>query len=133
MRRAVARDRPEVGEVARLEVTVGREMLVDILGRRIHPVYATAWMVKHMEDAGRLLIEPHLRPGEDATGYAISITHERPAVAGDRLQVVARATRVNDQECEADVEVHGPDGRVGAGTLVQRYLDAGRLDGRRPM
>jgi fluoroacetyl-CoA thioesterase len=128
---AVARDRPSVGEEARLEVTVDEEMLVDILGRRIHPVYATAWMVKHMEDAGRMLIEPHLRPGEDATGYSISATHERPARVDDRLVVVARATRVDDRECEAEVEVLGSDGRVGHGTLVQRYIEAGRLSERR--
>jgi fluoroacetyl-CoA thioesterase len=127
----VGRDRPQIGEEARLEVTVGQEMLVDILGRRIHPVYATAWMVKHVEDAGRLLVEPHLRSGEDATGYSIRLTHERPAALGDRLEVVARVTRVDDRECEAAVEVLGPAGRVGAGTLVQRYIEAGRLTGRR--
>jgi fluoroacetyl-CoA thioesterase len=129
---AVARDRPEVGEEARLEVTVDREMLVDVLGRRIHPVYATAWMVKHMEEAGRLVVEPHLRPGEDATGYAISVTHQRPATVGDRLEVVATVTRIDDRECETEVEVRGPAGRVGTGTLVQRYIEAGWFDGRRP-
>jgi fluoroacetyl-CoA thioesterase len=131
MRRAVARERPEVGEEARLEVTVRPEMLVDILGRRIHPVYATAWMVKHMEEAGRLLVEPYLGPDEDATGYSIGVTHERPAAEGDHLEVVARATRVDERECEAAVEVLGSRGRVGWGTLVQRYIEAGRLDGRR--
>jgi fluoroacetyl-CoA thioesterase len=108
-------------------VTVTDEMLVEILGRRIHPVYATAWMVKHMEEAGRMLVEPHLRDGEDATGYAISVVHERPARTGDHLAVVARAVRVDDRECEAEVEVHGPGGLVGRGTLVQRYIERGRL------
>jgi fluoroacetyl-CoA thioesterase len=129
---AVARQKPAVGDEARIEVTVTEDMLVDVLGRRIHPVYATAWMVKHVEEAGRLLVEPHLGPGEDATGYAISLVHERSAVVGDRLEVVARATRIDDRECEAEVEVRGEDGRIGAGTLVQRYVRAGRLGGRRP-
>jgi fluoroacetyl-CoA thioesterase len=129
---AVARQKPAVGDEARIEVTVTEDMLVDVLGRRIHPVYATAWMVKHVEEAGRLLVEPHLGPGEDATGYAISLVHERPALVGDRLEVAARATRVDDRECEAEVEVRGENGRIGAGTLVQRYIRAGRLGGRRP-
>jgi predicted thioesterase len=123
----VTRERPSLGEEATLQVTVTDAMLVEILGRRIHPVYATAWMVKHMEEAGRLLIEPHLRDGEDATGYAISVVHERPAHVGDALRVVARATRVDDRECEAEVEVRGPAGLVGRGTLVQRYIQRGRL------
>jgi fluoroacetyl-CoA thioesterase len=129
---AVARQEPAVGDEARIEVTVTEDMLVEVLGRRIHPVYATAWMVKHVEEAGRLLVEPHLGPGEDATGYAISLVHERPALVGDRLEVVARARRVDDRECEAEVEVRGEDGRIGAGTLVQRYVRVGRLGGRRP-
>ena len=123
----MTRERPSLGEEATLQVTVTDAMLVEILGRRIHPVYATAWMVKHMEEAGRLLIEPHLRDGEDATGYAISVVHERPAHVGDALRVVARATRVDDRECEAEVEVRGPAGLVGRGTLVQRYIQRGRL------
>ncbi len=104
------------------------QMLVDLGGRRVHPVYATAWMVRHMEEAGRTLIEPHLRTGEDATGYSISVVHERPARAGETLRITARATRVDDRECETDVEVAGPRGVVGRGSLVQRYIPAGKFD-----
>jgi fluoroacetyl-CoA thioesterase len=123
----VARDRPVVGEEATVDVVVTDEMLVELDGRRIHPVYATAWLVRHAEEAGRRLIEPHLAPGEDATGYAVSVVHERPARVGDRLRIVARATRVDERECAADVEVQGPSGRIGGGTLIQRYIAAGRL------
>ncbi|HEX2031829.1 MAG TPA: hotdog domain-containing protein [Actinomycetota bacterium] len=123
----MARERPAIGEEATVEVTVTDEMLVDLGGRRIHPVYATAWMVRHAEEAARALIEPHLRPGEDATGYAVSVVHERPARTGEQLRVVARATRVDDRECEAVVEVQGSNGRVGAGSVIQRYIERGRL------
>lgn len=112
-----------------MEVTVTEEMLVDLGGRPIHPLYATAWMVRHMEEAGRMLVEPHFRAGEDATGYAISVIHERPARVGDRLTARARAVRVDARECEAEVEVVGPRGRVGRGTLTQRYIEAGLFDG----
>jgi fluoroacetyl-CoA thioesterase len=124
----VGRDKPAVGDAASFEITVTEEMLVDLGGRRIHPLYATAWMVRHMEEAGRMLIEPHLRPGEDATGYAISVTHEAPARLGDPLTVTATATRVDERETETEVEVTGPDGVVGRGMLVQRYIPAGLFD-----
>ena len=107
---------------------ITEEMLVDLGGRRIHPVYATAWMVRHMEEAGRLLVERHLDDGEDATGYSISVVHERPARPGERLEVRARVTRTDERECEAELEAIGPRGRVGRGTLVQRYIAAGGLD-----
>jgi predicted thioesterase len=121
----VTRERPALGDTATLEVTVTDEMLVDLGGRRVHPLYATAWMVRHVEEAGRRLIEPHLQAGEDATGYAISLVHERPARTGDRLRVVVRSTRVDARECEVEFEVEGPGGRVGRGTFVQRYVKAG--------
>ncbi len=119
--------RPAPGEEAEIEVTVTEEMLVDLGGRRIHPVYATAWMVRHMEEAGRALVERHLGPGEDATGYSISVAHESPARPGDTLTVKAIAMRSDDRACEAAVEVRGPGGVVGRGTLVQRYIRTGQL------
>ena len=73
------RDKPAVGDEASFEVAVTEEMLVDIGGRRIHPLYSTASMVRHMEEAARMLIEPHFREGEDATGHGVSVVHERPA------------------------------------------------------
>lgn len=126
----MGREKPAVGDTASIEVTVTDEMLVDLGGRRIHPLYATAWMVRHMEEAGRMLIEPHLRPGEDATGYSISVTHEAPARVGDRLTVTATVTRVDERETEARLEVTGPAGRIGHGTLLQRYIPADLFDER---
>lgn len=103
------------------------DMTARLFGREIHPVYATAWMVRHVEEAGRLLVEPWLAPDEDATGYSISLTHERPAMVGDRLRITATVTAVDDERCETTVTVHGPKGLVGRGTFVQRYVRRGRL------
>ena len=119
--------RPAPGEETRIEVTVTEEMLVDLGGRRIHPVYATAWMVRHMEQAGREVVERHLGHGEDATGYSISVVHEGPARVGDRLEVVAVVTGADERGCETAVHVRGPRGLVGRGTLVQRYIREGQL------
>jgi predicted thioesterase len=129
--------RPSPGEEAEIQVTVTDEMLVDLGGRRIHPVYATAWMVRHMEEAGRELVERHLEPGEDATGYSISLVHEAPARTGDTLRITATATSVDQRACETVVEVRGPRGIIGRGTLIQRYIREGQLteggsDGIRP-
>ena len=120
----MGREKPALGDTASIEVTVTEEMLVDLGGRRVHPLYATAWMVRHMEEAGRMLVEPHLGPGEDATGYSISATHEAPARVGDRLTITATVTRVDERDTEAELEVTGPDGRIGHGGLVQRYIPA---------
>ena len=122
--------RPEPGDEASHEVTVSPEMTARLFGREVHPVYATAWMVRHVEEAGRLLVEPHLGPDEDATGYRIDLTHERPARVGERVRVTARVEQVDDRECVASFEVRSPGGAVlGRGTFVQRYISRGRLAG----
>lgn len=121
------RDRPRTGDQVLHEVSVGPEMTARLFDREIHAVYGTAWMVRHVEEAGRLLVEPHLGPNEEATGYEIHVRHERPAAIGDRLRITARVIDVDEQRCVAEFEVRGPAGVVGRGTFVQRYVPRGGL------
>jgi predicted thioesterase len=102
-------------------------MTARLFGREVHPVYATAWMVRHVEEAGRLLVERYLGPEEDATGYRIELTHDGPAFVGDRLSITARALEVTDRDTTCEFEVIGPGGLVGHGAFVQRYVPRGRL------
>ena len=123
------RDRPAVGDEIIHQVTVTADMTARLFDREVHPVYATAWMVRHVEEAGRLLVEPHLGPNEDATGYRIELTHERPAQVGDRVTIRVRVTDVDERACSAAFEVLGPTGVVGRGTFVQRYVRRGAFEG----
>jgi predicted thioesterase len=121
------RQRPRIGEQATHSLTVTADMTARLFGREVHPVYATAWMVRHVEEAGRLLVERYLGPEEDATGYRIELTHDGPAFVGDRLSITARATDVTDGETTCEFEVVGSAGLVGHGVVVQRYVPRGRL------
>ena len=124
------RGRPSVGERVEHRVEVTPEMTARLFGREVHRLYATAWMVRHAEEAGRLLVERHLTPEEDATGYSISITHERPAPVGTHLIVTATVIGLDDRQCTTDIEVKAPFGVVGRGTFVQRYVPRGSLEQR---
>ena len=121
------RERPRLGERTVHAVTVTPEMTARLFNREVHPAYATAWMVRHVEEAGRLLVEPHLRPGEDATGYRIALTHERPAFVGERLTITATATEITEARCVCSFQGTGPNGRIGSGEFEQRYIARGRL------
>jgi predicted thioesterase len=114
--------RPSPGEEVVHEVGVTPEMTARLFDREVHPVYATAWLVRHAEEAGRLIVERHLGPGEDATGYHIEVTHEAPARVGDRLAVRAWVTEAGRRSCTVAFEVTGANGLVGRGTFVQRYV-----------
>lgn len=107
-------------------------MTARLFDREVHAVYATAWMVRHAEEAGRLLVEPHLAAEEDATGYSISLTHERPAPVGTLLEIMATVMAINERQCTAEIEIRAPFGVVGRGTFVQRYVPSGWLEGDHP-
>jgi predicted thioesterase len=119
--------RPEAGEQAVHEVEVTPDMVAVLFDRVMNDRYGTTWMVRHMEEAGRLLVDRHLPEDEDAVGYRIEATHRRPARPGDHLTITARCTFADQDQCVADVEVRGPQGVVGDGTFVQRYIDRGEL------
>ena len=122
------RNRPGVGDRAVHEVTVTDQMTARLFDREVHPVYGTAWMVRHVEEAGRLLVEPLLGPDEEATGYEIHLVHERPAAVGDHLTITARVSQVDERTCRIEAEVLGPAGLVGRGWFVQRYVARGHLN-----
>lgn len=126
------RNRPAVGDSVTHRVMVSPEMTARLFDREVHPVYATAWMVRHAEEAGRLLVEPHLGPDEDATGFRIEVTHDRPARVGDEVTLTATVTEVDERSCTATFEARTPTALVGHGVFVQRYVRRGLLgaDGR---
>ena len=117
--------RPPVGESSEVEVTVTREMTARLFDREVHPVYGTAWMVRHVEESGRLVLERYLDADEDATGYRIELTHERPGRVGDHLTVRARVVAAGPRECVTEHEVAGPTGLIGRARFVQRYMRRG--------
>ena len=114
------------GETAVLDVVVTEAMTVhfDELGP-VHPVYATYSMAKHFEEAGRTLLLPHLEPGEEGIGTAVSVEHLAPAWVGDRVRVTARCTEVHEGRLTCALTAVDASGRLlGRGTTGQAVLPA---------
>lgn len=113
-------------------VVVTEEMTVDFseLGR-VHPVYATYWMAKHMEEAGRKIILPFLEDGDEGIGSAVSVQHLGPALVGMRVEIVARHVRTEGPrifvECNALSELGD---LIGTGSTEQFVLAAPDLEAR---
>ena len=120
------------GYEARLGVVVSDEMTVEFgeLGA-LHPVYATYWMAKHMEEAGRKIILPFLEPHEDGVGSALTLRHHAPVHPGARLEVVARHERTDGNRIHVRCEVRDESGAlVGQGSTEQVVLPRDALDHR---
>ncbi len=118
------------GFEGRVSIVVTKEMTVDFeeLGR-VHPVYATYWLAKHMEEAGRKIIIPFLEDGEEGIGSAVAVRHRAPAFPGTRIEVVAEHERTEGNRVHVRCRARTSGGRlVGDGETEQTILPAGRIE-----
>ena len=120
------------GYEAHLSVVVTEAMTVDFeeLGR-VHPVYATYWLCKHMEEAGRKIILPFLDDGEEGIGSAVSARHLAPAVAGERITILARHVATTGNRVHVSCGVtNGAGELIGQGETEQAILPRERIAAR---
>ena len=118
------------GYEASFETVVTPEMTVDFeeLGR-VHPVYATYWMTKHMELASRKIILPFLEEGEDGIGYEVHVRHLASALPGMRVRITARHRRTEGNRVYATCEAENELGdRIGEGETVQVILPRSKIE-----
>ncbi|MER3537160.1 MAG: thioesterase [Thermus sp.] len=119
-----------LGYEAVFETVVTPEMTVNFeeLGP-VHPVYATYWMVKHMELAGRKIILPFLEEGEDGIGSYVEARHLASALVGMRVRVVAVHEKTEGNRVYARCLAYNELGDlIGEGRTEQVILPKGRLE-----
>lgn len=116
------------GHEGRVAIVVTPEMTVDFeeLGR-VHPVYATYWLAKHMEEAGRKIILPFLEDGEEGIGSAVAVRHLAPAPPGTRVEVVATHDRTEGNRVHARCVARAGGTVIGTGETEQTILPRERL------
>lgn len=113
-----------------LTVTVTNGMTVDFgeLGA-VHPVYATYWMAKHFEEAGRKIILPFLEDGEGGIGSQVEVMHTGPALPGMTLTITATLERQEGRRVTASTRAVTELGdEIGHGTTTQAVLPQARID-----
>ncbi|BDP40587.1 thioesterase [Deinococcus aetherius] len=113
-----------------LTVRVTGEMTVQFeqLGP-VHPVYATYWMARHFEEAGRLVILPFLEDGEGGLGTAVEVRHTASALPGMTVTVTATCERVEGRRIFCRLRAVSDLGdEIGHGTTTQVVLPQERID-----
>ncbi len=122
------------GYRATLELTVTDAMTVDFeqpdpeLGK-LHPVYATYWLTKHMELVSRKVILPFLEPGEAGIGFEVSVKHTASALPGMKVRLEATFLEQENNRIYARVRAHNELGDlVGEGTTTQVILLQAKLE-----
>lgn len=123
------------GFTATHEIVVTDAMTVDFEDRRdpamgrLHPVYATYWLAKHMELVSRKLILPFLEEGDAGIGQSVSVTHLTSALPGMRVSLTARCERHDGNRVQATCQAVSELGDVvGEGATVQAIVSAEKLE-----
>lgn len=113
-----------------LTVLVTDEMTVQFqeLGA-VHPVYATYWLARHFEEAGRKIILPFLEDGEGGIGTQVNVTHTASALPGMTVTVTATFTRMEGRRMVCELRAVSELGdEIGHGTTTQMVLPQARID-----
>ena len=122
------------GTTATHTLTVTEAMTVDFeqstpeLGK-LHNVYATYWLTKHIELVSRKIILPFLEPHEEGIGFEVSVKHLASALPGMKVTLNATFERAEKRRIYARCEAFNELGdKVGEGTTTQVVMDRGRLE-----
>ncbi|WP_034359202.1 thioesterase family protein [Deinococcus phoenicis] len=113
-----------------LAVTVTSEMTVQFaeLGA-VHPVYATYWLARHFEEAGRKIILPFLEDGEGGIGTDVQVTHTASALPGMTVTVTATFERMEGRRIVCTLRAVSELGdEIGHGTTGQMVLPQAKID-----
>jgi len=129
---------PEGFEV-RHSLVVTEAMTVDFeqddprLGK-LHPVYATYWVTKHVELVSRKIILDFLEDGEEGIGFEVAVKHIASALVGMKVELVAKHLKTEYLKARgnriyASCEVFNELGdKVTEATTTQVVMDRGRLE-----
>lgn len=95
----------------------------------VHPVYATYWMARHFEEAGRKIILPFLEEGEGGIGTQVDVQHTASALPGMTVTITATFDRMEGRRVVCRMEaVNALGDLIGTGTTTQMALPQTRID-----
>lgn len=116
------------GHSVTLEIMVTPDMTVHFheLGQGPgHPVYATYWIARHFEEAGRKLLLPFREEGEEGVGTFVSVEHLASALPGMRVQIVATVENVEGRRLNCTLRATSELGDLIATGRTGQYVTKG--------
>lgn len=109
-----------------LERVVTRELSVQGL-RGVPPVLATAEMIRLMEIAAHLLLEPFYEEGESSVGTKVDVRHTAATPLGMRVRAHAKLVAIDRNRYSFDVTAFDEQGEIGCGTHERTVIDVVRF------
>lgn len=108
-----------------LQVTEAMEARFE--GERIHPLYATAAMINHMEWAARRQVLSCLEEGEEAVGCHVDVRHLRPTPIGARVHIRSTVEGIEGNRVTHRVEAWNETEKIAEGSFTQAVVPLEKL------
>jgi predicted thioesterase len=115
------------GMSAEERVTVGPENTIRFADDRMPAVFATPWLVAHLEYAARRAIDPCLDAHERSVGTFVEIEHLAPVPEGFTVVCRARVIHADGPVVTFQVDAHDGVEPVARGIHKRRVIDADRF------
>jgi fluoroacetyl-CoA thioesterase len=109
-----------------IERVVTRELSVRGL-REVPPVLATAEMIRLMEIAAHLLLEPFYDEGESSVGTRVDVSHTAATPLGMRVRADAKLVGVDGNRYYFEVTSFDEKGEIGRGTHERTVINVARF------
>ncbi|WP_114389625.1 thioesterase family protein [Notoacmeibacter marinus] len=122
------------GLVHEAALTITEELTVPNISSRFEifddmpPVFATAFMVAHVEATCIVCIRDHLDDGEHTVGTHVDLSHTAATPVGMTVIASVELAGVTGRILIFDVEVHDEAGPVGSGTHQRTVIDVERFN-----
>lgn len=116
-----------IGAHGEAEETVEFKHTLTAQHPELPPVYSTPDMIRLMETAGFLALQPYCEGDEITVGTAIHVEHRGASGMGARMKAVAVLESFDGRFYTIRVTAHEGDREVGRGTVVRAVVSVGKF------
>ena len=116
-----------IGTKGSLEQTVEFKHTLTFYDPRLPQVLSTPDMVRFMETAGFLALQPYCEGDEITVGTAINIDHRAPTGVGGRVKAEAELESFDGRFYVLRVRAHDDVQEIGRGTVTRAVVSVGKF------
>jgi fluoroacetyl-CoA thioesterase len=116
-----------IGAHAKTEETVAFEHTLTARHPNLPPVYSTPDMIRLMEIAGFLALQPYMEGDEITVGTAINIEHRAASGIGAKVRAEATLESFDGRFYTVRVIAHDDNQEIGRGTVGRAVVSIGKF------
>jgi predicted thioesterase len=116
-----------VGTLGERRLLVTGEVAIDFLGSDSARVFATPWMIAHMEWTARDAIKPFLDEGWDSVGTLVNVRHLGATPIGMAVRFEAEVLKVDGNRVMFRVDAWDEQEKIGEGTHERFVVQIGKF------